>query len=98
MPSFELGHECFDVVAQDRERLLDCTPDEGIINVFVIAVGQSIAKADDLVKIGDLLGCFGINVSQTKQRFSDDAEVALDDLSRTPVVKVGVQRDTRRVL
>jgi len=48
LPSFELGHECFNVAAQDWERLLDCTPDEGIIDVFVIAVGQSVAKADDL--------------------------------------------------
>ncbi len=49
-------------------------------------------------KIGDLLGCLGIDVSQTKQRFSDDAEVALDGLSHTQVMKVGVQRDTRRIL
>ncbi len=60
-------------------------------------MGQMVPKADDLVEIGDLFCRFRIDVPQAKQRFTNDAKIALDNLSHAAIMKIDVERSACRI-
>jgi len=63
-------------------------PNERILDLVVVPMRQPVAETDDPVHIGDF-GCRGrIGRPQAAQRFTDDPEIALDDLPHLPVVEV----------
>ncbi len=90
----EFGEKRLHFCKQNWERLLHSAPNERIVDLIVVAVSQTIPRADDPVKVGDLFRCSWINCSQTTERFANDFKIALDSLSHLAVVEGGIERLT----